>query len=126
MSKKKRTALPFDRRGNAVVFNTYLLNSKKYLALRPQAKVLITLLQIHWRNEKPVDYGIREAAEKIPCDERTASKAFKQLQEGRFITCVDESVFNSRTGSKSRSWHLEWMPFNDRKPNNYWDKKTDE
>lgn len=126
MGRKSKNSLPFDRRGSAVVFNTYLLNSKKYLALRPQAKVLITLLQIHWRNDKPVDYGIREAAEKILCDERTAAKAFRQLQEGKFITCVEESVFNSRTGSKSRSWRLEWMPFNHNKPNNYWDKTAGE
>ncbi len=126
MSRKKKTVLPFDRRGNAVVFNTYLLNSKSYLALRSQSKVLIILLQTHWRNDKPVDYGVREAAEKIPCDERTASKAFIELQKGGFITCIDESVFNSKTGSKSRSWRLEWMPFDHNKPNNYWDKTSSE
>lgn len=123
MAGAKRFKQPFDKRGRALVTSTYLINSEPYLSLMPQAKVLMTLLQLHWRADKLVDYGIREAAEKIPCDPKTASKAFKQLQELGFIKCIDQSIFSSRTMSKSRTWRLEWLPFNDQPPRNTWDKK---
>jgi len=87
----------------------------------PQAKVLMMLLQMHWKPDKPVDYGIREASEKIPCDPKTASKAFNQLQERGFIFCTDESLFSSRTQSKTRTWRLEWLPFKDNSPRNTWE-----
>lgn len=117
----KKPKQPFDNRGKVLVIRTFMLNSEAYLSLIPQAKVLMVLLQIHWRPSKPVDYGVREAAEKIPCDPKTASKAFKQLEERGFITCVEQSLFSSRTQSKSRSWRLEWLPFNDCKPKNTWE-----
>jgi len=119
---RKKYSLPFDKRGGRIVTQLIMLNSKTYLALPPQAKVLMTLLHIHYRNEKAVDYGVREAAEKIPCSEKLASKAFKLLQENGFIECVEQSTFRSRTGSKSRSWRLTWMPYHSRKPTNEWEK----
>lgn len=122
MAGGKRFKQPFDKRGRALVTSTYLIKSEPYLSLMPQAKVLMMLLQLHWRADKLVDYGIREAAEKIPCDPKTASKAFKQLQELGFIKCIDQSIFSSRTMSKSRTWRLEWLPFNDQPPRNTWDK----
>jgi len=99
-----------------------MLKSEAYLSLSPQAKVLMVLMQIHWRNDKYVDYGIREAAEKIPCDRRTAMKAFKQLEERGFISCQNEFFFSSRTESRTRGWRLEWLPFNGNKPINTWEK----
>ncbi|NOQ76186.1 MAG: hypothetical protein GQ475_00050 [Methylococcaceae bacterium] len=102
-----------------------MIKSIAYQTLTPQAKVLMMLLQIHWRNDKLVDYGVREAAEKIPCDRRTVSKAFNQLQERGFVTCIELAFFSSRTQSKSRTWRLEWMPFNDNSPTNTWEKWTD-
>lgn len=98
-----------------------LIDSEVYKNLTPQAKVLITLLQSHWRNHEPVGYGIQEASELIPCDRRTAMKAFRQLQDSGFIRLVDESLFNSRVKSKTRTWRLTWLPFNDKKPTNEWE-----
>ena len=126
MARKKKHTLPFDNRGNTLVMRTHLLKSNTYLSLSPQAKVLMTLLHIHWKNDKLVDYGVREAAEKIPCDRRTAIKAFNQLQERGFITCMELAFFSSRTQSKSRAWRLEWLPFNDNPPANTWEKWPDE
>lgn len=126
MAKRKRFQQPFDKRGRALVTSTYLINHKTYLSLMPQAKVLMLLLQEHWRSDKFVDYSIRESAEKIPCDPKTVTKAFNQLQERGFITCVDMGFFSSRTQSKSRTWRLEWMPFNDRPPANTWENWADE
>lgn len=123
MAGGKRFKQPFDKRGRVLVISTYLLKSERYLSLMPQAKVLMMLLQLHWRSDKLVDYGIREAADKIPCDPKTASKAFKQLEGLGFIKCVEQSIFSSRTMSKSRTWRLEWLPFNDQPPRNSWDKK---
>lgn len=118
MAGRNRFKQPFDKRGGVLVTSMFLLKSESYLSLIPQAKVLMMLLQMHWKADKPVDYGIREAAEKIPCDPKTASKAFKQLQERGFINCIDESLFSSRTQSKTRTWRLEWLPFKDCPPRN--------
>jgi len=126
MARKKKHTLPFDKRGNVLVVRTHLLKSNTYLSLSPQAKVLMMLLQVHWRNDKLVDYGIREAAKKIPCSEKTVRKAFNQLQERGFITCMELAFFSSRTESKSRTWRLEWLPFNDRPPSNKWESWTDD
>jgi len=122
MSRRKRFHQPFDRRGSVVVVGIHLLKSRQFLSLMSQAKVLMLLLLQHWRSDKPVAYGIREAAEKIPCDRRTAMKAFDQLMERGFVTMVDYSTFCSRTESKSRTWKLEWMPFNDKPPSNLWEE----
>jgi hypothetical protein len=121
MARRKKHALPFDNRGGVVVLSLRMIKSPTYLSLRPQAKVLMILLQEHWRNEKYVDYGIREAPEKTPCDRRTVTKAFDQLQERGFITCMELAFFSGRTQSKSRIWRLEWLPFNDRPPANTWE-----
>jgi len=124
MGYGKRKSLPFDKRGSRVVIRTDLLKSPAYLSLTPQAKVLMTLMQIHWRNDVLVDYGTREAATKIPCDRKTAMKAFDQLQDRGFITLMEHALFNSRTQSRARSWKLNWLPFNDQKPTNEWEKWT--
>jgi len=126
MSGRKRFKIPFNQRGGVVVTEMHMLRHKNYLTLSPQAKVLVNLLQQHWRNEKEVDYGTREAAQKIPCSKSTAMKSFNQLEERGFITCVTPAMFSSRTESKARTWKLEWMPFCDRKPSNKWEIWTDE
>jgi len=120
MGKRKKKLLPFEKKGGVIVVQRLMLISNNYETLRPQSKVLMTLLQTQWQNEKTVDYGIREASQKIPCDRRTAMKAFHELVERGFITCTEESVFNSRTQSKSRSWRLNWLPFNSEPPTNEW------
>lgn len=122
----RKPIVPFDKRGGVIVVSRNLLESRNYRTLTPYAKSLMVLMQIHWRNDKPVDYGIEEASQKIPCDRRTAMKAFKQLQDRGFITCVAHSMFNSRTQSKSRSWRLEWMPYEYGEPRNVWEKWRDE
>jgi len=124
--KRSKRKLPFDSRGGVVILSLKMIKSPSYQTLTPPAKVLMTLLQVHWRNDSLVDYGIREAAEKIPCDRKTVTKAFNQLQERGFITCIEPSFFSSRTQSKARGWRLEWLPFNDRKPTNTWENWIDE
>jgi len=119
---KKKNRLPFDSRGGIVAIQRRLITSRAYLNLSAQAKALIALLHIHWRNDIPVGYGIREAAEKIPCARKTAMDAFQQLQRSGFIVMVDESLFISRTNSKARTWRLTWLPFNGRPPSNDWEK----
>ncbi|NOR70432.1 MAG: hypothetical protein GQ532_12195 [Methylomarinum sp.] len=103
-----------------------MMGSPAYKKLSPQAKVLMMLMQEQWRNDKPVAYGVREAAEKITCDVKTARKAFVMLKDQGFITCLDESLFNSRTGSKAREWRLTWMPYMDKPPTNDWEKLPNE
>jgi len=122
--RRSKRKLPFDSRGGVVILSLNMIKSPSYQTLTPPAKALMTLLQVHWMNDKYVDYGIREAAEKIPCDRRTVSKAFDQLQERGFVTCMELAFFSSRTQSKSRTWQLEWMPFNDQPPTNKWEDWT--
>jgi len=112
----------FDNRGKSIIFRTHFLNSENYRSLSPQSKVLIQLLRMPWNSSKAVDYGVREASEKIPCAFNTAINAFKQLQDRGFIELIGHSFFSSSTGSKSRSWRLTWMPYKDEPPTNDWEK----
>ena len=122
MTRSKKQALPFDKCGGVLVIQRKLIESNAYQVLTVHAKALIPALQVHWRNDVPVAYGIREAMRTIPCAFNTARKAFEQLEQMGFIVKVDESVFNSRTGSKARTWRLTWLPFEWREPTNDWKK----
>lgn len=120
MPKKNR--LPFDKRGSRIVLRVQMLNSIAYSNLSVQAKVLILLLQSHWRNDRAVGYGIREAMKKIPCSKLIAMRAFNELEENGFIELIDESLFIDRTNCKSRTWRLTWMPYQHREPTNEWEE----
>jgi hypothetical protein len=117
---RRKQSLPFDKAGGVVAIQRQLIESGAYLKLSAQAKALLILMQLQWRNEKPVDFGIREAMAKVPCAKRTAQNAFRELQARGFIELVEESVFNSRTQSKSRTWRLTWLPFLWKEPTNEW------
>ncbi len=119
---KKKPKLGYDQRGGVLVVSRAMRESNTYASMPPTAKVLMDLLQLQWRNDKPVAYGVREAANKIGCTLNTASKAFKILQERCFIQCINESFFSSKTGSKSREWRLTWMPFDYKNPTHDWEK----
>lgn len=119
----KKQSLPFDGRGGVVTIQRRLLNSPAYLALTPFAKSLVHLLQVHWRPDEPVAFGVREARRLIPCGNKTAMRAFQELQESGFIVMVDDSLFCSRTQSKARTWRLTWMPFKRNAPTNDWENR---
>ena len=122
----KKGTLPFDRRGGLVAIQKRLLRSEAYLGLSAQAKVLLLLMQSHWRPDVPVGYGVREAQAKIPCSRKIAMRAFNELIEAGFIKLVDESLFCSRVNSKTRTWRLTWLPWAYREPSNEWEKKNRE
>lgn len=121
MSSRK-AKLPFDKRGGVLVISRFMREQPVYETMPATAKVLMDLLQMQWRNDRPIDFSVREAAKKICCSLPTAVKAFKALQDRGFIVCVTESLFLSQGGSKARSWRLTWMPFYDAKPTNDWEK----
>lgn len=121
-SRSKGEKLPFDKIGGVIAIQRRLIQSKPYLALSPQAKALMTLMQSHWDAQGPVDYGVREAEAKIPCSRKVAMRAFTELQKAGFIVKIDESLFSSRTESKTRTWRLTWMPcWRNRAPTNDWE-----
>ena len=120
--KNKGPKLKYDNRGGVMVVSRAMRESYAYESMPPTAKVLMDLLQMQWRNDRPVAYGVREAGQKIGCKPETAGKAFKALQDRGFIVCETESLFNSRTGSKAREWRLTWMPFECRNPTHDWEK----
>lgn len=121
---RKKNSLPFDRRGGSLVIQRRLLESESYRLLSLPARCLMLEMQIHWRNDRPVDFGTREAAEKLDCDRRVAMRAFRELVAGGFIRLEDESLFNSRIGSRARSWICTWLPFRDKPPSNAWEKNN--
>lgn len=121
MSKKFK--LPFDRRGGVIYLPRRMIESAEFLKLSPQAKTLIVLLQVHWRPDTPIGYGIREAEKKIGCSRKLAMRAFSELREAGFIKMVDESLFCSRSKSKSRTWSLTWLPKMMSPPTNDWEVK---
>lgn len=118
----KKNSLPFDRRGGVVSIQSRLLKSRAYLRLSPQAKVLMHLMQVYWRPHEPVGFGVREAERSIPCSRKTAMRAFQELQDSGFIKLVEDSLFCSRTQSKTRTWRLTWLPWNHHSPTNDWEK----
>ena len=120
--KKKGPKLKYDSRGGVMVVSRAMRESYSYESMPATAKVLMDLLQMQWRNDRPVAYGVRQAGQKIGCKPETAGKAFKVLQDRGFIVCETESLFNSRTGSKAREWRLTWMPFEHRNPTHDWEK----
>lgn len=122
MAKKNKPKLGFDQRGGVLAVSRAMFESCAYESMPPTAKVLMTLLQLQWRNDKAVAYGVREAGKKIGCKPETAGKAFKVLEVRGFIVRETESLFNSKNGSKAREWRLTWMPFEYRNPTHDWEK----
>jgi hypothetical protein len=123
MSKKK-PKLGYDSRGGVLAVSRAMRESVVYASMPATAKVLMDLLQMQWRSDKPVSYGVREAAQKIGCTKNTAGKAFNILLDRGFIVCFEQSSFNSKTGSKTRDWLLTWMPFDVKNPTHNWEKWT--
>lgn len=118
----KRKKLPFDTRGGKIVLSRLMINSQAYLSLSAQSKVLLILMQEQWHDDRPISFGVREAEKKIPCSRKIAVESFKALEDRGFITRENESVFNSRTGSRTREWILTFMPFKGKPPSNLWEK----
>lgn len=118
---RRKNALPFDKRGGVVAIQRRLVASDAYCSLSPYAKALLHQMQLHWTNDEPVGFGVREAERRIPCSRRTAMRAFSELQQRGFVVLVDECLFCSRTQSKTRTWRLTWMPYNSQRPTNEWE-----
>lgn len=123
MAKRKR-ALPFDKRGGSIVIQRRMLESPQYLALSLPARCLLPLLQCHWRNEKPIDFGCRQAATLLNCTKDTAGRVFGELEAAGFIAKVEESHLDtfSGKGNRPRAWRLTWLPYLDKPPTNCWEK----
>lgn len=119
---KKKPKLGFDQRGGVMAVSRAMRESLAYVTMPATAKVLMDLIHLQWRNDRLVGYGVREAAQKIGCTPNTAGKAFNILQGRGFIVCEEQSLFNSKTGSKAREWRLTWMPFEYAKPSHDWEK----
>ena len=125
---KKKTKLSFGK-GSIIAIKKRLVDSEAFLTMHPTANKLFLLLQSQWRHDRPVGYGVREAAKKIGCAHNTAAKAFQELEKRGFIIREEESFFNSRNGSRAREWRLTWMPYTwggyAKPPSNEWEKWKD-
>lgn len=123
MAKKRH---PFRKKGGVLVIPIDLILSENYRTLYRYSQQLLLLLQVHWREDRPVAFGVREVERLLNCDRRTAMKAFDELQKRGFIVKIDESLFNSRTESRSRTWRLTWLPYDWKSPTEEWEKWTNE
>ena len=123
---KGKTSLPFDKRGGVVAIQRRLLKSTAYMGLSVQAKVLLLQMQVHWRPDVPVGFGVREAEATVPCSRKTAMHAFNELRAAGFIKLVDDSLFCSRAKSKTRTWRLTWLPWAYKAPSNEWEQPNHE
>jgi len=119
---RKKQGLSFDKRGGTIVLCRKLIESENYQTLSTHARALMILIQVQWRPYEYVDYGVREAEKRLVCNRKTAMKAFNQLIERGFLICMEQSMFRSRTQSKTRSWRLTWLPFDYKPPTNDWEK----
>lgn len=122
--KHKKNALPFDKRGGVITIQRRIIESDSYRSLSHAARCLMVELQTQWRNDRPVAFGTREAANKLNCDRRVAMKAFKELHKSGFILLEDEALFNSRNGSKARTWILTWLPYLYNPPSHHWERSN--
>jgi len=121
----RKNILPFDKTGGTVVIQRRLVKSDAYLGLSAQAKALLHLMHVYWTPNGPVGFGVREAEQSIPCSRKVARRAFHELQDAGFIVMVAESLFCSRTESKTRTWRLTWLPcWRNRAPTNDWEKPS--
>lgn len=120
---RNKAKLPFDGKGGVVSLQRRMLKSPAYLGLSAQAKALMMLMQRHWTAANPVGFGIRQAKSEIPCSDKIAMRAFRELEKAGFIIKEDDSLFCSRTQSKTRTWRLTWLPcWRHRPPTNDWEK----
>lgn len=99
-----------------------VLASNSYQTMYKPARILMLYMQTYWREDKYVDFGVEEAEKVLKCSNKTALKAFNELEKREFIVMKDPSIFSSRTGGKTRTWQLTWMPFNWERPSKEWEK----
>ncbi|MDD5578138.1 MAG: hypothetical protein PHY16_02515 [Methylobacter sp.] len=69
---KIKSPLGFDQRGGVLAVSRAMRESHAYKSMPATAKVMMDLLQLQWRNDRPVGYGVREAAKNIGCALNTA------------------------------------------------------
>lgn len=103
--------------GGVIVQPLPMLDSLAYQYLSAKSVKLMSLMQRHWRSDKPIDYGITQATKSLKCSRDTASKLFRELMEFGFIAIVDEADFYA---NKARSWRLTFRPFLNREPTHEW------
>ena len=80
-----------------------MIDSLAYQQLSPKSVKLLSLMQRHWQQNKPIDYGISQATRALKCSRSTASALFNELVELGFIALVEEADFYA---NKARSWRL--------------------
>ncbi len=126
MARSRKPKHPMDSGKGLLMFPITVIQSENYRTMYHYSQRLMLLMQVHWREDTPVAFGIREAMQSLNCNKRTAMKAFRELQKRGFIVKVDESYFNSRTQSRARTWRLTWMPHNWHEPTREWEKWTNQ
>lgn len=116
MSKKSNYRHP----GGVIALPRQMIRSDAYKHLSTNARALMILLQDVWRPFEPaVHYSVRRAGENLNISRNTAAKAFLELTDHGFITCVEQSDW---LNGKARVYKLTWVSPNGGAPSNLWKK----
>ena len=107
----------FKEPGGVIVQPIAMLESLAYQYLSPKSVKLLSLMQRHWQQNKPIDYGISQTTRVLKCSRSTASALFNELVELGFIAVVVEADFYA---NKARSWRLTCRPFLNKEPTHDW------
>lgn len=120
--RKSRRSKPFvNTKEGFVMLPLPLLKSKEVISLSPNAFRLMTCLQMYYYPDKgKADLSVRQAASLIGATDKTANKAFKELQQKGFIEVATESSFAPKGQNRATGWRLTWCDTATKKASNYW------
>jgi hypothetical protein len=114
-------AKKFKEQGGVIVLPLKMINSLAFQNLSAKSVKLLMLMQVHWREDKAIDYGISQTTLSIKCSRSTASALLNELIELGFVAIVDEADFYA---NKARSWRLTYKPYLNREPTHDWKNWT--
>jgi hypothetical protein len=123
MAQKYKAALKFKEKEGVLVQPILMIKSLAFQNLSAKSAKLLILMQVYWRKDKAIDYGITQVTLSMKCSRSTASALFIELKEYGFIALVDEADFYA---NKARSWRLTYRPFLNQEPTHDWKNWTPE
>lgn len=100
-----------------VGLENYMLNSAAYRSLTLGGRALLTDLHMLFKGENNGELFLshREAADRLPCDPKSAGKYFKELEDRGFIKTNVKGCFSNKTKLAS-SYVLTNKRYNGRPP----------
>ena len=112
--------------GQVLIFPFEVFDHHKFQKLSGNAKSLMFLLQRYWRNDRPIQMGVRQVANFLHVSHPTVRKCFNELITAGFIEEMTGSYLNTFSGIKiPRAWKINWMAYEYLKPSCDWLDETE-